>query len=159
MFIIGLTGLLLGWKKQAGLSPATQIGSNLDATSWISIDSLHGIAVRYAKDTLQLDPNVERIDIRPDKGIAKVVFVHHYTEVQLDCATGQVRSVAKRFNDLVEHIHDGTILDRLLGIEKEQLKISYTTITSLGLMLLAFTGFLMWLNPKRIRKLKSGNPS
>ncbi len=159
MFIIGLTGVLLGWKKQAGLVPPTQNGSGPDADAWISIDSLQKIAVRFVKDSILLDPKVDRIDIRPEKGIAKVVFMHHYTEVQLDCTSGRVLSVEKRFNDLVEHIHDGTIVDRLLGTENELLKISYTSITSIGLIVLAFSGFWMWRNPKRMRKLKSDNQS
>ena len=159
MFIIGLSGVLLGWKKQVGLTPPTQNGSGPDAAAWISIDSLQKIAVQYAKDSLHLDPQVDRIDVRPEKGIAKVVFMHHYTEVQLDCTSGRVLSVEKRFNDLVEHIHDGTIVDRLLGTENEQVKISYTTITSIGLILLSFSGFWMWRNPKRMRKLKSDNQS
>ncbi len=159
MFIIGLSGVLLGWKKQAELAPPTQKGSTLDATNWLSIDSLQKIAIRFVQDSLQLDLHIDRIDIRPDKGIAKVVFVKHYTELQLDCATGKLLSNKLRLHDFVEHIHDGTIIDRLLGTEKEQVKISYTTLTSIGLMVLAFSGFWMWLNPKRMRKLKSSNHS
>ncbi|MCF8247347.1 MAG: PepSY domain-containing protein [Saprospiraceae bacterium] len=159
MFIIGLTGVLLGWKKQFGLKPSTQQGVNPDATFWIPIDSLQRIAIGYVKDSLHLDPLIDRIDIRPDKAIAKVAFVHHYTELQLDCGTGKVLSSESRLHDFVEHVHDGTIMDRLLGTKNEQAKISYTTITSISLMLLAFSGFWMWLNPRRMRKLKSGNES
>ena len=108
-------------------------------------------------DSLRLDPQIERIDIRPEKGIAKVVFVSHYTELQLDCATGKVLSAEKRMHDFVEHLHDGTIVDRLLGTQHEQAKTSYTSLTSLALMLLAFSGFWMWLNPRRMRKIKAGN--
>lgn len=159
MFIIGLSGVLLGWKKQAGLRPPTFEGSNPDAAAWIPIDSLQKIAIRYAKDSLHLDPLIDRIDIRPDKGIAKVSFVADYTELQFDCTTGKLLSNKTRYNDFVEHVHDGTIIDRLLGTKNEQAKISYTTITSLSLMLLAFSGFWMWWNPRRMRKLKSGNKS
>ena len=156
LFLVGLTGVLLGWKKQIGLTPSTKTGINPNPTSWISIDSLHKIATAYAT-SLRLDDQIDRIDIRPEKATAKVVFVKHYTELQIDCSTGKVLSVEKRMNDFVEHLHDGTIIDRLLGTAREQSKISYTTITSFGLMLLAFTGFWMWLNPQRIRKMKSSN--
>lgn len=156
LFLVGLTGVLLGWKKQFGLTPNTQMGASLEAARWISIDSIQRIATAHAT-SLQLDAEVDRIDIRPDKAVAKVVFVKHYTELQVDCSTGNVLSVEKRMNDFVEHLHDGTIVDRLLGTAHEQSKISYTTITSIGLMLLAFSGFWMWLNPQRIRKMKSTN--
>jgi uncharacterized iron-regulated membrane protein len=156
MFTIGLTGVLLGWKKQMGLRPPTQEGSNRPAQAWISIDSLQKIAARYAQDSLHLDPTIARLDIRPSDGIMKVSFEDHYTELQLDCATGKVLSHEPRLHDFVEHIHDGTIIDRLLGTEKEQAKISYTTVTSMSLMVLALSGFFMWLNPKLMRKLKSG---
>lgn len=159
LFLVGATGVLLGWKKQAQLSPPTLSSSNLNAVQWVPIDSLQKIAIGYAKDSLHMDSQIDRIDIRPSKGIAKVIFENHYTELQLDCATGKILSNKQRLHDFVEHLHDGTIIDRLIGSKKEQAKITYTTITSLGLMLLAFTGFWMWLNPKRMRKLKSGDNS
>ncbi len=144
----------MGWKRQAGLAPNTQTGISTTPSNWISIDSLQKIAIAAAS-RLQLDTQIDRIDIRPDKGTAKVIFINHYNELQLDCATGKLLSNEKRLHDFVEHLHDGTIIDRLLGTKHEQAKISYTTLTSTALMLLAFSGFWMWLNPKRMRSIKS----
>jgi uncharacterized iron-regulated membrane protein len=154
MFLIGLSGVLLGWKRQTGLAPITQTALSTNPSNWISIDSLQKIAISQAS-LLQLDTQIERIDIRPDKGTAKVIFVKHYTELQLDCTTGKLLSKEKRLHDFVEHLHDGTIVDRLLGTKHEQVKISYTTLTSTALMLLAFSGFWMWFNPRRMRRIKS----
>ncbi|MEZ4961925.1 MAG: PepSY-associated TM helix domain-containing protein [Saprospiraceae bacterium] len=154
MFIIGLTGVLLGWKKQANLTPATQKGTGTLASQWISLDSLQKIAIAFAHDSLHLEDNIERLDVRPGKGSAKVLFTNDYTELQIDLTTGQVISVQKRWNDLVEQIHDGTIADRLLGTEGDPIKTTYTTLTSAGLMVLAFSGFWMWWNPRRIRRMK-----
>lgn len=159
MFLIGLSGVLLGWKKQVGLTPTSQTGTDADPANWASIDSLRRIATAFVTDSLHLDAQIDRIDIRLDKGIAKVIFVKHYTELQLDCATGKVLSSEKRMHDFVEHLHDGTIVDRLLGTGHEQSKITYTTLTSFGLMLLAFSGFWMWLNPRRMRKMKAAEKS
>ncbi|MBK8564500.1 MAG: PepSY domain-containing protein [Saprospiraceae bacterium] len=156
MFLIGLTGVLLGWKKQTGIAPPTLNGSNANPSTWISLDSIQKIATARAS-TLNLDPAVDRIDIRPDKGIAKVVFAKHYTELQIDCASGKLLSEEARLHDFVEHLHDGTIIDRLLGTKNDPVKTTYTTITSLALMTLSFTGFWMWLNPRRMRKMKA-NP-
>lgn len=155
LFLIGVSGVLLGWKKQTSLSPSTQTGAGTDAKQWIPIDSLQRIALLYIADSLQLDAQIDRMDIRPDKGIAKIVFAHHYTELQIDCTTGRVLSVSKRWNDFMEHLHDGTIVDRLIGTEGEPFKTSYTTLTSIGLMALSFSGFWIWLNPKRIRHIKA----
>ena len=97
---------------------------------------------------------IDRIDVRPSKGVAKVKFKEHYHEVQVDLSSGKILSVKKRWNDFIEQIHDGTIVDQLLGTEGDPIKVAYTTLTSLGLILLSISGFFLWLNPKRIRRLK-----
>lgn len=154
MFIIGLTGVLLGWKKQAEFTPPTQRGSSSDASQWLRFDEVQRIASTLVADSLYIDPTIARIDVRPTKGVAKVSFEKHYLEVQIDLTTGQVLSVKKRWNDVIEQIHDGTIVDRFFGTDGAPIKTTYTTLTSLGLMVLAFSGFFLWLNPKRIRRLK-----
>lgn len=155
MFVIGLTGVLLGWKKQANLTPPTQKGANADARQWLLMDSIQTIALRFASDSLGFRDEIDRLDIRPGKGIVKVVFSRNYTEIQLDLTTGKVLSTQKRWNDVIEQIHDGSIVDHFLQTEGDPVKTTYTTLTSLGLMLLAFSGFWLWYNPKRIRKIKN----
>jgi uncharacterized iron-regulated membrane protein len=154
MFLMGATGLLLGWKKATGLLPKTAKGSSAESRQWVSLDSLQRVAQHYARQELRLSDEIDRIDIRPQKGIAKIVFVQHFTELQLDCATGTVLSVSTRRSDFIEKIHDGSILDFWLGSDGETAKLSYTTLLSLGLMLLSFSGFWLWLNPLRIRRQK-----
>lgn len=154
MFIIGLTGVLLGWKKQVEFTPPTQRGTSSDASKWIGFDEVQRIASTYVADSLHADPAIDRIDVRPVKGVAKVKFETHYHEVQIDLTTGEILSVKKRWNDFIEQVHDGTIIDRLLGTNGDPVKTTYTSITSLGLMLLSLSGFFLWLNPKRIRHIK-----
>lgn len=154
MFIIGVTGVLLGWKKQAELTPPTQKGASSDASRWMRFDKIQDIASTYVVDSLQADPTIDRIDVRPNKGIAKVKFKKHYHEVQVDLTNGKILSVKKRWNDFIEQIHDGTIVDRWLGTDGDPVKVGYTTITSLGLMLLSISGFFLWFNPRRIRNIK-----
>ncbi len=153
MFIIGLTGVLLGWKKQANLTPPTEKGVATNAEKWLSLDSVQLIAMRFSTDSLN-GAEIDRIDIRPSKGIAKIIFTSDYTELQIDLTTGKISHIQKRWNDLIEQIHDGTIMDRWIGTEGDPFKIGYTTLTSMGLMLLSLSGFWLWWNPKRIRKLK-----
>ena len=122
---------------------------------WISLDSLQSVARNYVENSLGKSSEIDRIDIRPQKGVAKVRFAHHFTEVQVDGKTGAILSVSHRSSDLIEMIHDGSILDYLLGFEQDTLKLLYTTLTSTGLILLSFSGFWLWYNPRRMRKAKA----
>jgi hypothetical protein len=155
MFLIGATGLLLGWKKAAGILPSTKKGSNMEASTWISLDNIQKTAQQFAKDSLKLSTEIDRIDVRPQKGVAKIVFNEHFTELQIDCATGKVLSISQRNSDIIEKIHDGSILDFFVKTKNDEIKLFYTTIVSLGLILLSFSGFWLWYNPKRIKKQKS----
>jgi len=50
---------------------------------------------------------VDRLDVRPDKGIVKVRAQNNW-EIQLDTQTGEVLQVAFRRSDIIESIHDGS---------------------------------------------------
>jgi hypothetical protein len=154
MFLIGATGLLLGWKKAAGILPSTKKGSNTEASTWISLDNIQKTAQQFTKDSLKLSNEIDRIDVRPQKGVAKIVFTEHFTELQIDCATGKILSISRRNSDIIEKIHDGSILDFFVKTKNDEIKLFYTTIVSLGLILLSFSGFWLWYNPKRIKKQK-----
>ncbi len=81
-------------------------------------------------------------------------FENHFTELQIDCYTGKVISVKQRTDNVIEMIHDGSIMDYLFKSKSENIKLFYSTVTSLGLILLAFSGFWLWLKPKKIKKIK-----
>ncbi|WKZ59526.1 MAG: PepSY-associated TM helix domain-containing protein [Cyclobacteriaceae bacterium] len=156
-FLISLTGLLLGWKKHSGglILPETQKGISADLKGWLSYDSLNTLALQALRDSLPgQSPRLDRIDARPDKGIVKFVFKDHYTEIQLDATSGKVLAVNQRTSDIIEQIHDGSILDFMVDTSNGQIKLVYTTLTGGGLALLSFTGFWLWYNPRRIRKRK-----
>lgn len=152
LFIMGATGLLLAWKDELQLKPPTaSIESN--GRPLISLDSIKNNAVEHV-EKLGLSKEIDRIDYRPKKGIAKVIFVNHFTELQVDCFTGKILSEKTRTADIIEMIHDGSILDFLFKNSSKPAKLFYSTLTSLGLMFLAFSGFWLWLKPKKIKKLK-----
>ncbi|MDT8415932.1 MAG: PepSY-associated TM helix domain-containing protein [Flavobacteriaceae bacterium] len=159
MFIIGSTGLLLGWKKQTSLLPPTQKGMTAQTSAWLSLDKLTDIAQKYVSDSLHLDETIDRMDVRPDKGIVKIRFVNYFQEVQLDLQTGKILSVSTRGSDIIEKIHDGSILDYFIGTPGDELKLIYTTLSASSLILLSFSGFWLWYNPKRIRKKKHESES
>lgn len=153
--VIGITAILLAWKKELGLIPKTQNTKVENPTHWISLEEMMEIGKNFAKDSLGKSDLIERVDVRPEKGIAKIVFKRHFTEIQVDGYTGEILSVSQRNSDLVEKIHDGSIFDFLLVSDAEVSKITYSTITSVALLLLCFTGFFLWYLPKLIKKLKS----
>ena len=154
MFLIGTSGLLLGWKKQGQLLPPTQSGLSTNTESWISFDSNYSIAVQYAIDSLKVTPEIDRIDIRPQKGVAKIVYKHNFTELQIDCSTGEILSAQLKTSDIIEKIHDGSIVDYYTQVGDDPIKLLYTTMAGSGLILLSFSGFWMWYNPRRIRRYK-----
>jgi len=158
-FFVSVTGLLLGWKKHSGglLLPKSHIGTSTDLKDWLPIDSLHSIACQMLHDSVSagLSFELERIDIRKDKGMVKFVFVDHYWGIQLDGVTGKLLHIERRRSDIVENIHDGSILDYYFGTTGEQIKLVYTSTMGLALMTFTITGFWMWYGPKRMRNRPS----
>ncbi len=155
MLLLGITGLLLTWKAELKLQPPSQI-SAFQEQQLISLNDIQNKAIHFT-DSLQISSIINRIDYRPSKGIAKVLFENHFTELQIDCYTGKIISVKQRTDSIIEMIHDGSILDYLFKNKSEKVKLLYSSITSLGLILLAFSGFWLWLKPKQIKNLKTNN--
>lgn len=140
------TGLLLGWKKNIhALQPPTLSGSSVHFSEWKSFDAIAITALR-AIDSVTHEPNtIDRYDVRPDKGIVKVLFSEGYWEVQVDGKTAKALSVSRRHSDWIEHVHDGSIIN-------EFIKLSYTSYVGLGLLLMSLSGLLLWLGPVLVRK-------
>lgn len=155
--VLALTGIILGFKKHSGslLLPETKQGSIADTSKWLSIDSLRSIACKTAQDSISEDKvfNIERIDIRLEMGTAKFIFLEGFIEVQLDCATGEVLNIGRRYSDFIEKLHDGSIVDYYLGLQGTYFKLIYTTIMGLALLVFIFTGFWIWYGSKRIRRI------
>jgi len=154
LFLIGTTGLLLTWKDELKLKPPSQ--NIVQQQNLVGLESIENIAINYS-DSLNLDNTINRIDYRPSKGIAKVRFEYHFTELQINCYTGDIISVKQRTADIIEMIHDGSIIDYLFRSDSHYTKLLYSTLTSLGLILLSISGFMMWLRPKQIKAIKQKN--
>jgi hypothetical protein len=157
-FISSCTGVLLGWKKHSGglILPKTHKGVSSDLKTWLPIDSLHTIALQTLRDSISPDisPELERIDARPQKGMVKFVFIEHFWGIQLDATTGRVLHIERRNSDIIENIHDGSIVDYFLETGDEQFKLVYTTVMGSSLFLLTLTGFWMWYGPKRQQSIR-----
>lgn len=156
--IVSLSGLMLGWKKNSfGLIlPESSKGKSSDIKTWLPWDSLRAVAIKALHDSVSstLSPKLERIDARPQKGIVKFVFEDNYWEVQVDGMTGKVLQIDQRRSDIIENIHDGTILDVLFNTKNDQFKLSYTSIMGGALLMLIITGGWLWYGPKKIRRKK-----
>lgn len=147
-FIIGVTSILLGWKKDSAyIMPATARGSSTELAEWLPADRLLALAQTALVDSLgaDYDPTIDRLDYRPDKGSIKFLFKDHYGEVQLDGATGEVLSIGIRRADFIEHIHDGSIVS-------DPFKLVYSTLMGLATIVFTVSGFWLWYGPKRMRK-------
>lgn len=101
----------MGWKKNSNgyILPKTQKGTTADLKQWLPVDSLHTIACTtlHSEVSPDLSLEIDRIDMRKEKGSVKFVFVDSFYEIQLDGATGDVLSIGKRRSDFLENIHDG----------------------------------------------------
>lgn len=150
LLISAVTGLLLGWKKDAAwIQPPTQKGAQSGLMEWRPVAELADAATEalYQAHPDQLGNPVDRLDVRPVKGIAKVLFERGYWEVQIDGVTGAVLSIDKRNSDFIEQLHDGSIIS-------DGFKLGAMNIIGIGLTLMVLTGFWLWWGPRRIRAMK-----
>ncbi|MDP1971566.1 MAG: PepSY domain-containing protein [Sediminibacterium sp.] len=157
-FIIAITGLLLGWKKNSNgwILPETTKGISTNFDNWKTTKELLKISdsILITKVDKSLSTKLDRIDIRKDKGIVKFIYTYDYWEIQLDGQSGNVLRISQRRSDFIEDIHDGSFLDYYFKNDGEYIKLIYTSIMGLSLFLFTVTGFWLWFGPKLIRNKK-----
>ena len=155
-FITAVTGLLLGWKKHTGgyILADTYKGKSANQADWLPIDELTGRANKIAREQISPDISTEldRIDIRPDKGMAKFVYLNNYWGIQMDMTTGELLQIESRRSDFIERVHDGTVLDLWFRVDGGYLKLLYTSVLGTALLIFTITGFWLWIGPKQFRR-------
>lgn len=153
-FFISISGIFLGWKKDSFgiILPESYEGTSTELAEWLPLSELENKAITVLKDSVSpsISTEISRIDVRKEKGMVKFIFEDHFYGIQLDGATGEVLHVGKRYSDLIENIHDGSILDNYLGTSGV-LKLVYTSIMGTALLIFTITGFWLWYGPKRMR--------
>ena len=95
--------------------------------------------------------DVDRVDVRPKDGIAKVTCKNRY-EVQVDFRTGETVQVAYRRSDLIESIHDGSFFH-------DAAKLYVFLPAGVVVLGLWVTGMYLWVLPNWVRwSRKSTSP-
>lgn len=104
--VVLVTGLFLQVKKEfQWVQPPTMVGSSTELA--LSFDEILSITSTINEADINNWDDVERLDVRPDKGIVKVIGLNNW-EVQIDTKTGSVLNVAFRRSDIIEKLHDGS---------------------------------------------------
>jgi uncharacterized iron-regulated membrane protein len=107
VIVIG-SGLLLQVKKEVDwVQPPTQKVTANTSTAIISAEQILQSVTAAPQAQLSQWEDIDRLDIRPNKGVIKVRGNNHW-EVQLNAYTGEVLQTAYRRADTIESIHDGS---------------------------------------------------
>ncbi len=151
LIVIIASGLFLQLKKQSTrVQPAELRGSPGDPR--IGLDALLAASASLPSMNVTSWDDINRIDVRPDRGIAKVWLRNGY-EVQVDLGTGAVLQTAYRRSDLIESIHDGSFFGG------DVVKLGIFLPAGLVMLVLWGTGaWMAWIpirNRRRVRKNKA----
>ena len=104
--IVLITGLLLQVKKDvAWIQPFSQTGVATIPT--LTFDQILEMTKTVPEAEVESWEDIDRLDVRPDKGIVKVRAINHW-EVQIDTQTGDLLQVEYRRSDIIEAMHDGS---------------------------------------------------
>lgn len=148
--IVLATGLLLQLKKQIPwVQPAEVRGAA--GISSLTMPAFLEIAATVPHAGIRTWDDIDRIDVRPSKGIAKVVGKSRW-ELQLDLTTGEVLQTAYRRSDLIESIHDGSFFHPGAKVWV----FLPAAVTVFGLWV---TGMYLWLLPYLGRRRNRQRPT
>ncbi|NOG55340.1 MAG: PepSY domain-containing protein [Planctomycetes bacterium] len=134
-----VTGFLLLIKKQvAWIQPPENRGIAVN-TFGVTFDDVLSACQSDPTLAVQTWEDVDRLDVRPGKGILKVRTANRW-EAQIDLSTGEVLQVAYRRSDMIESIHDGSIV-------ADWVRDWVLPAAAVSLMFLVFSGLWLWLEP------------
>jgi hypothetical protein len=106
VLVVILSGVILQMKKELDwVQPPTRKGAGKELT--LSFDQILNIATTVPEAEIKGWPDIDRLDVRPGKGVVKVRAQNRW-EIQIDITNGDVLQVAVRRSDLIESIHDGS---------------------------------------------------
>ncbi len=141
--VVIVTGILLQFKKQlAWVQPKEHRGAGKEPTLALArvVEICHGIEQAGVRGWGDID----RIDIRPSKGLIKVTTKQRW-EIQLESQTGAVLQSAFRRSDLIESLHDGSWFH-------DRVKYWVFAPAAFVLLLLWLTGLYLFVKPFLARR-------
>lgn len=147
VLVVATSGILLQIKKQwTWVQPPEQRGTGTSPRIGLdemvaALENTPGLGVRGWK-------SIERVDIRPSKGLAKVLLSGG-REAQVDLGTGKVLQVEVRRSDLIETIHDGSLFAGDLT------KLGLFLPAGVALLVMCLTGIWMFWLPISVRRRKA----
>lgn len=104
--VVIVTGILLLLKKDVDwIQPPSKKSEPYALT--ISFDEILKHAATVPEANLTRWKDIDRLDVRPKKGIVKVRGKNRW-EIQLSTQDGRVLQVMRRNSDLIESLHDGS---------------------------------------------------
>ena len=145
--IIIFSGIVLQLKKESAyIQPPTQHGAGTEPA--IGFERILKVARSVPEAEIESWEDVDRLDVRPSKGVVKVRCKNRY-EVQIDTETAEILQVAFRRSDLIESIHDGSYFN-------EHFKLWVFLPAGIVLAALLITGVHLFLLPHLARRKRVG---
>jgi len=145
IIIFGAGSLLMLKKEVDWVQPSTQTGVVEAQLPEASFQQMLEAARRHPEAGIAQWSDIDRIDLRVDRGIAKL-RANSGWEVQVDTKTAEVLSVAYRRSDVIESIHDGSFFS-------DAVKLYVFLPTGIVLIIMWMTGVYLFFLP-RIAKLR-----
>lgn len=140
-------GIFLMLKKEVEwIQPSTQTGVVESQIPQASFEQMLAAARLHPEAGIDQWSDIDRIDLRVDKGIAKL-RANSGWEVQIDTRTAEVLNVAYRRSDLIESIHDGSFFS-------DEVKLYLFLPTGILLIIMWGTGFYLFLLPRFVKRRK-----
>ena len=139
------SGIMLQLKKQSNwIQPNVEVTSS---SKPIMLQSYLDAVSTVKEANISSWDDIERIDISPDKGIAKIKSKNNW-EIQIDIETTEIYAKNYRRSDIIESIHDGSFFS-------EVVKYGWFLPSGILLLILSLTGIYMFFIPILRRRKKS----
>ena len=139
------SGIMLQLKKQSNwIQPNVEVTSS---SKPVMLQSYLDAVSTVKEANISTWDDIERIDIRPDKGIAKIKSKNNW-EIQIDIETSEIYATSYRRSDIIESIHDGSFFS-------EVVKYGWFLPSGILLLALSLTGIYMFFIPILRKRKKS----
>ena len=131
------SGIMLQLKKQSNwIQPNVEVTSS---SKPVMLQSYLDTVSTVKEANISSWDDIERIDIRPDKGIAKIKSKNNW-EIQIDIETSERYATNYRRSDIIESIHDGSFFSEIV-------KYGWFLPSGILLLTLSLTGIYMFFIP------------